>query len=79
MGGRAGAGSTYLSFSSWHDFLYMGGHYLYVWLSYGIGVGGIIVMLARPLLARRRFFAAASQRLRREASTQDPIDASHSA
>lgn len=55
-----------MSFSTWHDFLYMGGHYLYVWSAYGIGVVGIVVTLARPLLARRRFYAEQAQRLRRE-------------
>jgi heme exporter protein D len=55
-----------VNFSSWHDFFYMGGHYLYVWLSYGIGVGGIAMTLARPILARRRFFSQAKQRARRE-------------
>ena len=56
-----------MNFSSWHDFLYMGGHYLYVWLSYGLGVAGIAVTLARPIRARRRFFSQAKQRARREA------------
>jgi heme exporter protein D len=65
-----------VNFSSWHDFLYMGGHYLYVWLSYGIGVCGIIVTLARPLLARRRFFAQQRQLVRRELSREAEIDAS---
>jgi len=64
-----------MNFSSWHDFLYMGGHYLYVWLSYGIGVGGIAVTLVRPILARRRFFSQAAQRARRE--TPGKVDASH--
>jgi heme exporter protein CcmD len=40
---------------------------LYVWLSYGIGVAGIAVTLARPIRARRRFFSQAKQRARREA------------
>jgi len=43
-----------VSFTSWHDFLYMGGHYLYVWSAYGIGVAGLVVCLVRPLHARRR-------------------------
>jgi heme exporter protein D len=37
-----------------------------VWSAYGIGVVGIVVTLARPLLARRRFYAEQAQRLRRE-------------
>ena len=68
-----------MSFSTWHDFLYMGGHYLYVWSAYGIGVVGIVITLVRPLLARRRFFAEQAQRLRREphSAEVDP-DASRS-
>ena len=55
-----------MSFDSWHDFLYMGGHYPFVWSAYGIGVIGIVITLVRPLRARRRFFAEQSQRLRRQ-------------
>ena len=69
-----------MSFESFHDFLYMGGHYAFVWSAYGIGVVGIAVILLRPLRERRRFFAEHAQRLRR----QSPIangdhDAPHSA
>jgi heme exporter protein D len=55
-----------MNFANWHDFLYMGGHYLYVWLSYGIGITGIVVTLVRPIRARRRFFSQQQQRARRE-------------
>ena len=69
-----------MNFATWHDFWYMGGHYLYVWSAYGVGVVGIAVTLARPLLARRRFFGEQAQRLRRESSaTEARIDASRSA
>ena len=55
-----------MSFASWQEFLYMGGHYPFVWSAYGIGVIGIVITLVRPLRARRRFFAEQSQRLRRQ-------------
>jgi len=58
-----------VSFDSWHDFLYMGGHYAFVWSAYGIGVAGIAFILIRPLHARRRFFAEQAQRLRRRSPT----------
>ena len=67
-----------MSFTSWHDFLYMGGHYVFVWSSYGIGVLGIIVTLMRPLRARRRFFAEQSQRLRRQSSSAEGANAPRS-
>jgi heme exporter protein D len=69
-----------VSFASWHDFLYMGGHYAFVWSAYGIGVVGIALILVRPLRARRRFFAEQAQRLRRESRTANgDHDASRSA
>jgi heme exporter protein D len=55
-----------VSFETVNDFLYMGGHYAFVWSAYGIGVVGIAFILMRPLLERRRFFAEQAQRLRRE-------------
>ena len=67
-----------MSFTSWHDFLYMGGHYLFVWSAYGIGVLGVIFTLLRPLRARRRFFEEQSQRLRRQSSSAESADASRS-
>jgi len=67
-----------MNFSSWHEFFYMGGHYLYVWLSYAIGVGGIAYTLARPLLMRRRFFRQQQQQARRGAAKEFEADASRS-
>jgi heme exporter protein D len=64
-----------MNFTSWHDFLYMGGHYLYVWSAYGIGVLGIVINLVRPLRARVRFFAAQSQQLRRQPIRAEDVDA----
>jgi heme exporter protein D len=58
-----------VSFDSWQDFLYMGGHYPFVWSSYAIGVLGIVITLVRPLRARRRFFAEQAQQLRRQSNT----------
>ena len=62
-----------MNFATWHDFLYLGGHYLYVWSAYGVGVIGIAVTLARPLLARRRFFEEQTQRLRRESTAAEGV------
>lgn len=59
-----------MSFDSWQDFLYMGGHYPFVWSSYAIGVLGIVITLVRPLRARRRFFAEQAQQLRRQSDSQ---------
>jgi heme exporter protein D len=59
-----------VSFDSWQDFLYMGGHYPFVWSSYAIGVLGIVITLVRPLRARRRFFSEQAQQLRRQSNSQ---------
>lgn len=59
-----------MSFDSWQDFLYMGGHYPFVWSSYAIGVLGIVITLVRPLRARRRFFAEQAQQQRRQSNSQ---------
>jgi heme exporter protein D len=65
-----------MNFASWHDFFYMGGHYLYVWLSYGIGIAGIALVVVRPLTVRRSFFRAARRQVRRAAACKDDDNAS---
>ena len=59
-----------MSFSSFSEFLAMGGHVLYVWLSYGLGVAVILMNLVLPWLQRNRLLAEQKRRLRREESTQ---------
>ncbi len=68
-----------MNFSNWHDFLYMGGHYLYVWSAYGVGVAGIAVVLGRTLLRRRRFFVEQARRLRRASLSAEDDNASRTA
>ena len=53
-------------FTSFADFLAMGKHGLYVWLSYGIGLGIILYNVVAVILNKRRFFNEAKRRLRRE-------------
>jgi heme exporter protein D len=55
-----------MSFDSIGSFLAMGGHGLYVWSAYGIGVVVIAANLIGPRLTRRRFFAAEGERARRD-------------
>jgi len=54
-----------VSFESFSDFLYMGGHALYVWVSYALGVVVIVANVVAPLRARRRFFTVEAERTRR--------------
>jgi len=55
-----------VSFNSVSEFLAMGGHGLYVWLSYGLGAGVIVANLILPKLSRNRLLAEQKRRLRRE-------------
>jgi len=55
-----------VSFNSVSEFLAMGGHGLYVWLSYGLGVAIIAANLVLPKLSRNRLLAEQKRRLRRE-------------
>ncbi|WP_417582749.1 heme exporter protein CcmD [Nitrincola sp.] len=59
-----------MSFSSFSEFLAMGGHGLYVWLSYGLGVAVILMNLVLPWLQRNRLLAEQKRRLRREENAQ---------
>ncbi|MCV6587877.1 MAG: heme exporter protein CcmD [Marinobacterium sp.] len=55
-----------MSFDSFSDFLAMGGHGLYVWLSYGIALAVIVINLVGPVMARKQLLADLLRRLRRE-------------
>ena len=53
-------------FETFADFLQMGKHGLYVWLSYSIWAVIVIYNILSVSFARRRFFNQAKRRLRRE-------------
>ncbi|MEJ2043212.1 MAG: heme exporter protein CcmD [Reinekea sp.] len=54
-----------MAFESVADFLAMGGHGLYVWLSYGIAGAVFIYNLFSPRLMRRRLIQDMKRRQRR--------------
>lgn len=56
-----------MSFETLSDFFLMGGHALYVWLSYGVGFFIILVVYIQPILKRRTILQELSQRQRRDA------------
>ena len=56
-----------MSFETFSDFLLMGFHALYVWLSYGVGLFVIMLICIQPILARKSIIQDLSQRQRREA------------
>ena len=55
-----------MNFSSFSEFVAMGHHGLYVWTSYGISLAVLILIVAMPVLARRRYLQYEARRLRRE-------------
>jgi heme exporter protein D len=59
-----------VSFSTFADFVAMGGHALYVWTSYALGAVVIGASIIGPVRARRRFFAVEAERLKRADSSR---------
>jgi heme exporter protein D len=57
-----------MSFASFGEFLSMGHHGLYVWSAYGLCLMVLVVNVAVPVLARRRYLQQEARRLRRESS-----------
>lgn len=55
-----------MSFESFAEFIDMGGHGSYVWLSYAIALAVVIVNIVSPLLQKRQIFSEQARRLRRE-------------
>jgi heme exporter protein D len=54
------------SFETFSDFIQMGKHGLYVWLSYGISLVVILYNILSVYLDKRQFFREAKRRLKRE-------------
>ena len=59
-----------MSFDSLAEFLAMGGHALYVWLSYGAALLVVLYNVVSLHLARRRHIREAADRLRRHAGRE---------
>ena len=57
-----------MSFGSLAEFLAMGGHALYVWLSYGAALLVVVYNIVALRRARRRHIQEATERLRRTAT-----------
>ena len=55
-------------FDSFQAFLAMGGHGLYVWLSYFIVLIGLTVLVVSPVAAKKRFLKQQKQILIRQGS-----------
>ena len=57
-----------MSFDSFADFIAMGSHGPYVWSAYGISLAVLVINVALPVMARRRYLQDEARRLRREES-----------
>lgn len=55
-----------MNFENFGEFLAMGGHGLYVWLSYGIATAVIATNLVGPMMARKQLISELVRRQRRE-------------
>lgn len=55
-----------MSFSSFSEFLNMGGHGLYVWISYATALLVILFNVLMPIRLRRQFFLDQARQQRRE-------------
>ncbi|MEL0027729.1 MAG: heme exporter protein CcmD [Perlucidibaca sp.] len=59
-----------MAFSSVHDFIAMGGHGFYVWLSYGLVFGGLLVLILQTRSGQRRWLADQRRQLARQQARQ---------
>lgn len=55
-----------MSFDSFADFIAMGGHGIYVWSSYALGLAVLLANVLSPIMARKRLIADQLRRIRRE-------------
>lgn len=55
-----------MSFSSFSDFIHMGGHGLYVWISYATALAVILFNILMPMRMRKQFMREQARQQRRE-------------
>lgn len=58
-----------MSFDSFSEFLAMGGHGKYVWLSYAIALVVIVINIVNPVIQKKKVISDLARRLRREKKT----------
>lgn len=66
-----------MHFETFADFVNMGGHGLFVWSVYGLGVGILLFNIVRPSILQQRFFQQQSRLLSAmpEMTTPEPVAA----
>jgi heme exporter protein D len=60
-----------MEFSSFSEFIAMGKHGFYVWLSYGLTACVVAAVVIEPVRSRRRLLREHTQRLRREKNNNE--------
>jgi heme exporter protein D len=55
-----------VNFDSFSDFIAMGGHGFYVWLSYAIALVVVVINIVNPALQKKKIVSDLVRRLRRE-------------
>ncbi|MEL0628108.1 heme exporter protein CcmD [Psychromonas aquatilis] len=55
-----------MAFTSFSDFILMGGYSFYVWLAYAVSLLSIIVLIVNSVLKRKKIFRQVIQRIERE-------------
>lgn len=55
-----------MSFDSFSDFLAMGGHALYVWSCFALGLIVLLGNVIAPMIERKKIIAEQLRRIRRE-------------
>ena len=55
-----------MAFTSWSDFIAMGGYSFYVWLAYGVSLLSILFLIINTHLKRKKIFNQVELRLLRE-------------
>lgn len=55
-----------MNFESFSDFIAMGGHGLYVWISYGVALLIFVANIVLPVIKKKEIVKKHVQRLKRE-------------
>lgn len=55
-----------MNFESFSDFIAMGGHGFYVWLSYAIALVIVVINIVSPVMQKRKVLTDLARRMRRE-------------
>lgn len=55
-----------MAFTSFSEFLNMGGYGFYVWLAYGVSLLSLLILILNSTYKRKKIFANVSKRLQRE-------------